>query len=283
MADSSGGQGVAGHRVAVIGDVAGHLDELRGELRRLGADPTSGRLPDDLTVIQLGDLVHRGPASDAVVALVDRYLTTQVGQWIQLVGNHEAQYLREPAFSWPERLAPESIETMRGWWAHGQMQAAVSVHTPTEDFLVTHAGLTADYWGDILGGLADVDQVAAALNSFIGTHEAVLFRAGQMLGGGRGDPAAGPVWAAAATELVPGWLDTTLPFSQVHGHTSLFDWQAQLFFAGDDVRRRTRLDQDAKHAVVTLPGGRIIGVDPGHGRRARRPWRSWEIVGATRR
>ena len=56
------------HRVAVVGDVAGHLDELRTELRRLGADGGTGRLPDDLTIIQVGDLVHRGPASDAVVA-----------------------------------------------------------------------------------------------------------------------------------------------------------------------------------------------------------------------
>jgi hypothetical protein len=82
------------HRVAVIGDIAGHLDELRTELRRLGADGATGWLPGDLTIIQVGDLVHRGPASDAVVALVDGYLTRQPMQWVQLVGNHEAHYLR---------------------------------------------------------------------------------------------------------------------------------------------------------------------------------------------
>jgi hypothetical protein len=268
----------AGRRVAVIGDVAGHLDELRGELRRLGAHPDSGRLPDDLTVIQVGDLVHRGPDSEGVIALVGHYLTVQPGQWVQLVGNHEAQYLREPAFHWPERLSSDSVERLRSWWAHGQLRAAVAVRTPAEDFLVTHAGLTAGYWDDILGGLSDVTQVAAALNSFIGTHEAVLFHAGQMLGGGKEDRTAGPVWAAAATELLPSWLGTELPFSQVHGHSSVYDWEGQFFRATEDVIRRTVLDRTAKHEVVSLLGGRIIGVDPGHGRRPRRPWQSWELA-----
>ena len=57
-------------RVAVIGDVGGHVEELRRELRALGASET-GVLPDDLVVIQVGDLVHRGPDSEAVVRLVN--------------------------------------------------------------------------------------------------------------------------------------------------------------------------------------------------------------------
>ena len=108
-----------GHRFAVIGDVGGHLDELRRELRRLGADRSTGSLPNDLVVIQVGDLVHRGPDSAGVIALVDRYLHTQPGQWIQIVGNHEAQYLADPTFAWPERLDDESGRVLRGWWSDG--------------------------------------------------------------------------------------------------------------------------------------------------------------------
>jgi hypothetical protein len=44
----------------VIGDIGGHLSELRTELVRLGAGP-DGWLPDDLIVVQVGDLIHRGP------------------------------------------------------------------------------------------------------------------------------------------------------------------------------------------------------------------------------
>jgi hypothetical protein len=264
-------------RYAVIGDVAGHLDELGGELIRLGADPESLALPPDLTVVQVGDLIHRGPASSGVIDLVDRYLRSQPEQWIQLVGNHEAQYLRTPAFDWPEQLAGEAVDTLRRWWADGRLRAAVAITTPAESFVITHAGLTRGYWRDVLDRLIDPVKVAAALNSFIGTHEDVLFLAGQMLGGRRADLAAGPVWASAGTELVPSWWGNPMPFSQIHGHTSVYDWQQERFRTTKDIARATTLDPDAKHTTITFDGGRIVGVDPGHGQAPRRPWRAFVI------
>ena len=269
------------HRVAVVGDVAGHLDELRTELRRLGADGGTGRLPDDLTIIQVGDLVHRGPASDAVVALVDGYLTHQPTQWVQLVGNHEAQYLRDPAFDWPERISDRSRDTLRRWWAGGQMRVATCVGADAESFLITHAGVTAGFWRGTLGAPSSAEQAATTINSLIGTDDGALFRAGTMLHGRRRARSAGPVWAATAAELLPGWLATTLPFSQIHGHDSIFDWQRRRFRSADDsaddLARLTVLDEEAKHESTVLAGGRIIGIDPGHGGRPHTPWRAWEI------
>jgi Calcineurin-like phosphoesterase len=119
-------------RVAVIGDVGRHLEELRTELRRLGADTETGHLPSDLSIIQVGDLVHRGPASEGVLALVDGYLNQQSTQWVQLVGNHEAHYLRDPVFDWPERLSPRSRNTLRRWWAAGQMRVAAWMRDDAE-------------------------------------------------------------------------------------------------------------------------------------------------------
>ena len=101
-------------RVAVIGDLAGHLDELRGELVRLGADASTLRLPDDLTVVQVGDLVHRGPDSDGVVALVDRYLREQPEHWVQLAGNHEGQYVRDASSTGPRPSATSRPSDWRG-------------------------------------------------------------------------------------------------------------------------------------------------------------------------
>jgi Calcineurin-like phosphoesterase len=265
-----------GRRVAVIGDVAGHLTELRNELARLGADARSGTLPPELTVVQVGDLVHRGPESDAVISLVDRYLTRQPGQWIQLVGNHEAQYLRAPVFDWPERIAPESVDTVRRWWASGQMLAAAGFTAGTESFVVTHAGVTSTFWQQAIGAPGTAEAAVLGTNALIGAHPEALFRAGQMLRGRRRNGAAGPVWVAAATELLPSWLGRPLPFSQIHGHTSLYDWQHDRFHASPDIARSTSLDEGAKHETTALTGGRIIGVDPGHGRVARQPWRAWE-------
>lgn len=267
-------------RVAVIGDVAGHVEELRTELRRLGADPATGRLPADLVVVQVGDLVHRGPASDAVIALVDRYLAEQPTQWVQLVGNHEAQYLRQPAFDWPERISDRSRETLCRWWAGGQMRAAASVRTATESFLITHAGLTVGFWRTTLDAPRTAELTAAAINALIGTDDAALFRAGAMLQGRKRGGDAGPVWAAAAAELLPGWLGRTLPFGQVHGHDTAFDWQRRRFRAAADVVRSTVVDEEAKHETTVLDGGRIVGVDPGHGSRPRLPWRAWELPAA---
>jgi hypothetical protein len=269
----------SGGRVAVVGDIGGHADELRRELRRLGADPESGRLPEDLTVVQVGDLVHRGPDSERVVALVDGYLRDQPGQWVQLVGNHEAHYLRDPVFAWPERLHRESVRTLRRWWAAGQLRVAASVVTDSEAFLVTHAGLTAGFWHEVLGSPADARQAAAALNALVGTADNALFRAGHLLSGERRNQGAGPVWAAAATELVPSWWGKRMPFSQVHGHTSVYDWHHRHFRASAEIAEVTALAEEAKHETVTLPGGRIVGVDPGHGRHAVRPWQAYELWG----
>ena len=54
-----------GTRVAVIGDVGGHLAELRRELVRLGADQETGELPADLTIVQVGDRRTGAPTRPA--------------------------------------------------------------------------------------------------------------------------------------------------------------------------------------------------------------------------
>jgi hypothetical protein len=265
--------------VAVIGDVGGHLAELRRELVRLGADERTGELPADLTVVQVGDLVHRGPDSAGVVRLVDRHLRGRAGQWIQLVGNHEAQYLTAPAFAWPERLDDASADTVRAWWSDGLMHVAVALRDDDGgQVLITHAGLTSGYWRQVLGAPADAFRAAEGLNAFIGVRDDVIFRPGQMLVGGAPDLSAGPLWAAAATELVPGWLGAGMPFSQVHGHTSLYAWDERRFVARQEIARRTTLDEPARHESTKLGAVRIIGVDPGHGRAPGASWRAWEPV-----
>lgn len=262
----------AGTRVAVIGDVAGHLEALAAELARLGASPGEA-LPRDLVVIQVGDLVHRGPDSDGVVSLVDGYLESQPDQWVQLVGNHEAQYLREPAFRWPDRIASHSVDTLRRWWASGRMRAAVALESPGESYLVTHAGLSQPFWRRTLSAPEEPVDAADRINRLIGRDDDTLFRAGALLGR---DVVAGPVWASAHVELVPSWLDHRLPFSQVHGHTSITDWESGRFRGDTRVGALTVVDEAAKHETTTLTGGRIVGVDPSHGDRAQPVWRAWE-------
>jgi hypothetical protein len=268
-------------RVAIVGDIGGHLQPLRAELVRLGADSATFELPSELVIVQVGDLVHRGPDSEGVIALVDRYLREQPTQWVQLVGNHEAQYLREPAFHWPEQVDDDAAAALVSWWQSGSMRAAASVSTGTEQFLVTHGGLTEGFWRAALDAPASAADAARALNSFIGTHDDVLFSFGQMLGGGDPNYSAGPVWASAAGEVIPSWLHANrpLPFSLVHGHSSVANWRRRGFDAEREIGELMSVDLERAHATATLPGGRIIGIDPGHGRTPREQWQALVLSG----
>ncbi|MGY1858028.1 metallophosphoesterase [Modestobacter sp. SYSU DS0290] len=265
-------------RVAVIGDVGGHSAQLTAALVALGADPGSGRLPADLQVVQVGDLVHRGPDSAGVVALVDRVLAEQPDQWHQLVGNHEGQYVDTPAFDWPEVLPDEVQATLRRWWRTGRMRVAAAVTgADGAQLLVTHAGLTAGLHRR-LGRPATADGAAAALNALREQDPETLWRAGTMLGGGEPDHSAGPVWAEAGAELAASWvadepLGVRMPFSQVHGHSSVvvFD-RGEPLLRAPELRDRIQLQRADRHVAVSAAGGLLIGVDPGFGSRAHRQW-----------
>ncbi len=259
-------------RVAVIGDIGGHAAELSAELSALGVD-ADGRLPHDLVVIQVGDLIHRGPDSAGVVALVDHYLTTQPRQWIQLVGNHEMHYLRPPMFRWDEHLDDDTVATVRRWWLGYHVHVAVSVKTATESFLVTHAGVTRPFWRRALRSATDTAHAAEVINLLARVDDGKIHRHGALLADNAPNLSAGPIWADTATELVPSWTGHRLPFSQIHGHTTMVDWRIahpQTHPGTSD----TTYDFDAKHEIISFDGGRIIGVDPGHRADATRPWRS---------
>jgi hypothetical protein len=264
-------------RVAVIGDIAGHLVELQHELLRLGAGE-NGRLPDDLCVIQVGDLIHRGPASEGVIDLVDRYLAEQPEQWIQLMGNHEACYVREPQFCWNDRLPRRAARTLRRWWREGLVHLATSVRTENESFLITHAGVTETFWREVLGEPTTAEQTADLINEQARQGTKAIFRGGQILHGGDPEPKSGPLWTDCATELLPGWKSKYLPFSQIYGHSTMMDWKQVRQRDSVETRMPLRVDAIAKHEEVLLDGGRLVGIDPGHDVHPVQPWRSFEVI-----
>ena len=266
-------------RIAVIGDVGGHANPLRHELARLGAHP-DGSLPEDLIVVQVGDLIHRGPDSAQVVDMVDGYLRTQPAQWIQLIGNHEAHYLQPPVFAWPETLGRKHIRTIKRWWKNGSAVVAAAADTADESFLITHAGITAQFWAGVLGGPPTAAEAARRINDLSKSDADKVFRAGAMLHGTNAQDA-GPLWADTMTELLPGWADRQLPFSQIHGHNSITPWRGDgSAVPPAGVEALVTVDVDAKHEAVHLAGGRLIGVDPDHRGTPTSPWRAFELTGS---
>jgi len=255
----------ADQRVAILGDIQGRLDVLEDTLALVGVSQNCD-WPEDLVVVQVGDLVHRGPSSPAVIALVDRLLEHSGGRWVQLIGNHEATYL--PGGRWhvpgDEHLPAETVATIRRWQERGALQLAVA----TEDVLVTHAGLTHRRW-DALGRPASARDAAAALNAELADDPAAAFRPGWMLAG---EPSAdsdpGVIWTHTTRELYPGWMRAErVPFGQVHGHLSAFKWNRGLWehTTPTELRRTATIDRVARHLTVLIDGQPFTGVDPGLG------------------
>jgi hypothetical protein len=94
-------------------------------------------------VVQVGDLIDRGPDSPGVLAFVRARLEGAPERWVQLIGNHEWQYLGGDQF-WPRRLGADDAALLRTWWMREWLRVASAVRTP-------HAGLTVDAWQE-LGG-----------------------------------------------------------------------------------------------------------------------------------
>ncbi|WP_394617022.1 metallophosphoesterase [Lentzea sp. JNUCC 0626] len=217
--------------VAVIGDVGGHAELLRRALEEL-----------DGVVIQVGDLVDRGPDSMEVLEVVASRLGPD---WVQLIGNHEAQYLQGQEVFWPEPLPAEGVARLREWWRDGRMRVAAAVSSGGEEFLLTHAGVTLAVWQE-LGEPESAVKTAELLNE----RPEVIWRMGVH---GR-DPETGPLWAESGAALHEPWMryGGIVPFGQIHGHSTV-DWQA-------------------RHVRVRVNGRMFVGVDPGHGRSGAQSW-----------
>ncbi|RJL24015.1 metallophosphoesterase [Bailinhaonella thermotolerans] len=278
-------------RVAVIGDVGGHADQLDDLLARLGARTSGGHLalPDDLIVVQVGDLVHKGPHSRRVLRAVDAFLRRQPGRWIQLLGNHESLYLDgAPAFTWPgqDTLDGEDAALLRRWWDRGLLHAAAAVHgRDGQDALITHAGLTQMFWWNHLRGTASAATAARRLNAMARRGEPALWRYGLMMGRPL-TPDAGPIWAEAGHEVILPWTvlleeeDVAPPFHQVFGHSCPYDWHTGRWRLPGDIRHYVSADERRRRVRALIGGKSLYAIDPGHGRRPAPAWEPLIIPGA---
>lgn len=224
-------------------------------------------IPPGLVIVQVGDLVHKGPESDACVALADSLLRTNPEHYVQLVGNHEAHYLGGPSVSGRAGVVEVSSETratLERWWETGLMRVAFPA-SDTEEFgptLVTHGGLTAGFYREI-GSPNTVEAAAKLLNNMAGEPRAV-FRPGALMTG-EIDYAAGPLCPRSGAELAASWLEEgAIPYSQVHGHEGVWWWPNNDYH--DDVPQGVRdianRDEHRRFSWVTIGGRVLYSVDP---------------------
>lgn len=189
-------------RVALIGDVGGHADDLARVLEALGCDTEHGTMPADLTVLQVGDLVDRGPDSLGALLLALRMWRNHRDRWIQLIGNHETYYLHdEVVAALPARFKPldaAGVQCLRAVLqspARMFHRAAVVELADGTELLATHAGISPREWLD-LGAPRSARDAAAQIEA--ATDDVPFLSDGPLL----------ELWATAAS----------VPFGQVFGH-----------------------------------------------------------------
>lgn len=207
-------------RVAVIGDIHGHLGEFLVALAALGVGFPLGQpptWPDDLWVIQTGDQIHKGPDSVAVLSLRDELVAASSGRFIDLIGNHEAMYLRGPEFF------PRTAGLGSSLRSDDHRRLAVAVRLPDgPSHLLTHAGLTRGLWSKVCHSTSSAASAALSLNRAWARHDPLVSHPGIMYGSRLPNFSAGPYWAHASLEVVASWdaSPDPLPFPQVAGHSN---------------------------------------------------------------
>lgn len=165
-------------RIAVIGDFAGFLDHLRAALATLGV--TASHWPDDLLVIQVGDLLGGRDDLD-VVELIAPHVATR--RWVQLLGNWELEAADDPQVTNAKgRTADvEALRVFRDWYQDGLVHHAVGVNTESgATGVITHAGISHGFWSQDLAGSTDGQDVVEMIRSMALRQVA---RPGEMFGG----------------------------------------------------------------------------------------------------
>jgi hypothetical protein len=265
-------------RVVVIGDVGGHPAELHVGLAIAGAVAEAAVRPDTV-VIQVGDLVDRGPDSAGVLAAVGRFLDRSPDRWVQLVGNHEDQYLPGGVRFWPEPIGDDEVARLRSWWDDGRLGVAAAVRAAGgEEFLLTHAGLSVDVWRD-LGRPGTAVEAAELLNQ----RPVELLRRGGL--SDMDTAGAGPLWADASFDLYLPWLRLAdegglVPFGQVHGHSTIVHFGRRSWRCPEDVRALATVDWESRRTRIEIGGRAFLGVDPKHGPTGAPAWRPLVLEGA---
>lgn len=267
----------------VFGDTGGHYRQLKAGLEVIGFNPDTNKLPKDVVVVHCGDLMHKGPNSAAVLYMVNRIMEHNPGQWIQLLGNHEYQYLGGIPF-WRETIDPDAIEMLQRWYFEGKVRNAFAItepaefhnlviskrgyETPEKPIILTHAGITRQYWNKFLQSETDAATVVRMLNNFnpnqIGAPGAIIGSSNTV------EFPAGPVWALGVEEVYESWKSQpNMPFIQVHGHTTPYSHSFGRWWSRDkDFKLASKVNPDRRTVVTVVSDSIQIAIDPGYDKQA---------------
>lgn len=131
-------------KVIAVGDVHGQFDGLVKILRHAGLiDAGHHWIGGHNRLVQIGDILDRGPFSLQVDSLLDKLQTEAAmsgGEVVRLIGNHELELMMENYVisEFQREQAVQIREKLIGQVLSGDLKAAYAY----KDFLFTHAGVT---------------------------------------------------------------------------------------------------------------------------------------------
>lgn len=268
----------------IFGDTGGHMKQLFASLREIGVDPREGTIPEGVRIIHLGDLIHKGPHSSLLLETVDTLMRNNPGQWVQLLGNHEFQHIAGSPYFWRCDCSEEDVSILNAWFNEGLAGATFAIskiknvklevsdkpkfEIPDTGVLFSHASLSWHWWA-AFKKLSDPVALSNRLNLL---DVSVITTPGEMLGVSGTQP--GPVWAIGNSEVFDSWnnKDDIMPFMQIHGHTTSYQWGAGRWWRKDKwfqpFVKATKLNPDARAVITSLAGNLLVGIDPGYGTKA---------------
>ena len=258
--------------ILVLGDIGGRVELLQSVLIRLGI--RDGQMPPTLVVLQVGDLARAGdpPGCDSFQCLdiADRLMASYPNQWLQLFGNHDLALIGgSRRVTWPPASNdnPRAAAIVDRWWEAASAKLAFSATDPVgRPALVTHAGMTVDRW-QALGEPSDAAHCADLINRDVGGDLVDILSPGSLVlgSGATGQRPLDVVWPEVVHELDAPWIQLgAMPFDQVHGHASPWNWSTETWWPGtpQSVQRATEISAVERRTVTKVADGHsLTGID----------------------
>jgi len=252
-------------KICVIPDIGGHATAFNTMLKQAGVK--NCQIPKNTTIIQLGDLVHKGPDSVECVNIAEKLINTNPDRYIQLVGNHEAHYLGGVQLygrAGVVKIPDSTIKILKYWWKSNIMKVAFAATTEYGNMLFTHAGITKTFWNEINSPIT-AEETAHVLNNLKSNKQDLIFREGKLTLGGNARFNVGPLNARTGAELASEWLTNgSMPFSQTHGHETLYWWTDKTWHydVPTYVKEKATVDLRNKRTHLKIGDKHIFSVDP---------------------
>ena len=239
----------------VFGDASGWLTPLEHALNDIDASLVDCFIPQDVTIVHVGDLIRKGPDSEILLQLVKEIKEKYDKQWVQLIGNHETNYLTTQDFGrWEITLEAERL--LHELYEEGMFQISWSSMNNTH--LATHSGLTQEFW-KIIGSPTTASEAFQLLEK-LDLDECNV--PGQMLGEFQ---VPGCLWASSNREVYPSWEHSEKnlhDFIQIHGHTAPLNLYNMQRYSGYKEEWFVKANTQSRTIWSEVNGYKFVSTDP---------------------